>query len=51
MLDIRSFRAADCDSDHCLVVAKIRETLAVHKEGVHKFHVELKIIYSNFKKV
>jgi endonuclease/exonuclease/phosphatase family metal-dependent hydrolase len=29
LLDVRTFRAADCDSDHCLVVAKIRERLTV----------------------
>jgi hypothetical protein len=29
ILDVRSFRAADCDTDHCLVVAKVRERLAV----------------------
>jgi exonuclease III len=32
VLDDRSFRAADCDSDHCLVVAKVRERLAVNKQ-------------------
>jgi endonuclease/exonuclease/phosphatase family metal-dependent hydrolase len=31
VLDVRPFRAADCDSDHCLVVAKVRERLAVNK--------------------
>jgi hypothetical protein len=30
ILDVRSFRAADCDADHYLVVAKVRERLAVH---------------------
>jgi hypothetical protein len=29
--DVCSFRAADCDSDHYLVVAKVRERLAVNK--------------------
>jgi len=29
ILDLRSFRGADCDTDHCLVVAKVRERLAV----------------------
>jgi hypothetical protein len=31
VLDIRSFRAADCDTDHYLVVAKIRERLTVNE--------------------
>jgi exonuclease III len=26
MLDVQCFRRADCDTDHCLVVAKVRET-------------------------
>jgi endonuclease/exonuclease/phosphatase family metal-dependent hydrolase len=33
VLDVRSFRAADCDSDHYPVVAKVRERLAVNKQG------------------
>jgi hypothetical protein len=32
VLDVRSFRAADGDSDHYLVVAKVRERLAVNKQ-------------------
>jgi hypothetical protein len=31
ILDVPSFRAADCDTNCCLVVAKVRERLAVSK--------------------
>jgi hypothetical protein len=31
IVDIQSFRGADCDTDHCLVVAKVREKLSVSK--------------------
>ena len=33
ILDVRSFRGADCDTDHCLVVAEVRERLAVSKQA------------------
>jgi hypothetical protein len=31
ILDVRFFRGADCDTDHYLVAAKVRERLAVSK--------------------
>jgi hypothetical protein len=31
ILEVRSFRGVDCDTDHHLVVAKVRERLAVSK--------------------
>jgi endonuclease/exonuclease/phosphatase family metal-dependent hydrolase len=40
VLHVRSFRTADCDMDHCLVVAKIKERLAVNKQESHRFHME-----------
>jgi hypothetical protein len=40
VLDVQLYRAADCDSDHYLVVAKVRERLAVNKRRSHRFHVE-----------
>jgi len=36
ILDVRSFRGADCDADHYLVVAKVRERLAVSKQAAQR---------------
>ncbi|PNF39246.1 hypothetical protein B7P43_G17336 [Cryptotermes secundus] len=35
ILNVRSFKAADCDTDHYLVVAEVRERLAVSKQGTY----------------
>jgi endonuclease/exonuclease/phosphatase family metal-dependent hydrolase len=40
ILDVRSLRAADCDSDHSLAVAKVRERLAVNKQRSQRFYME-----------
>jgi hypothetical protein len=40
VLDDRSFKAANCDTDQYLVVAEIRARLAVTKQGSHRFHME-----------
>jgi hypothetical protein len=40
ILEVRSFRGADCDTEHYLVVAKVRERLAVRKQAAQKFHGE-----------
>jgi hypothetical protein len=37
---MRSFRGADCDTNHYLVVAKVRERLAVSKQIVQKLDAE-----------
>jgi len=40
ILDVRSFKGADCDTGHCLVVAKFRERLAVSKQKTQRFDGE-----------
>jgi hypothetical protein len=38
---IPSFRGADCDIDYYLVVAKVRERLAVNQQATQNFDVEI----------
>jgi hypothetical protein len=38
--DVRTYRAADYETDNSLVVAKVRERLAVNKQRSHRFHTE-----------
>jgi len=35
--NVQSFRGADCDTDHCLVIAKVRERLAMGKQASQRF--------------
>jgi hypothetical protein len=40
ILDVQSFGGADCDNDHCLIVAKLRERISVSKGLRQKFDLE-----------
>jgi len=40
ILEERSFREADCDTDHYLVVAKVGKRLAVNKPAAQKYDVD-----------
>ena len=37
VLDVRSFRGAECDTDHYLVIGKVRKRLAVGKQAAQRF--------------
>ena len=37
VLDVQRFRGADCDTEHYLVIAKVRERLAVGKQAAQRF--------------
>jgi hypothetical protein len=50
LLDVRSFRVADCDTGRYLVVAKTRERIAMNKQGSHKFHME-RFIFKKLNKI
>jgi hypothetical protein len=40
LLEVRSFRVADCGTDNYLMVAKFRGELEVREETTHSFHIE-----------
>jgi len=40
ILEVQTFMGADCDTDHYVVVAKVRERLAVSKQETQKLDVE-----------
>jgi hypothetical protein len=37
---MRPFRTADCDTDHYLMAAKVKERPAVNKQRSHRFYME-----------
>ena len=40
ILDVRSFRGADCDTDFYMGVGKVRGNLSVSKQAAKNFYVE-----------
>ena len=40
ILDVRSFRGADCDTDHYLVIWKIEGKISLNKQAAQKFDGE-----------
>jgi hypothetical protein len=41
ILDVQSFRGADCDTDHSVVVVKVRERLTLSKRAAWKIDMEI----------
>ena len=39
ILDVRSFRRTECDTDHSLLVVKVMERLVGNKQAAEKFEV------------
>jgi len=37
ILNVRSFRGADCDTDHYLMFAKVRKRMAVSRQAAQSF--------------
>jgi hypothetical protein len=40
ILDVRSFKGADCDTDHYLLIVKIKERLVASKQPVNKMDMD-----------
>jgi protein associated with RNAse G/E len=40
VLDVPSFQATDSDTDHYLVVTKVKKSLVVKEQRLHRFHME-----------
>jgi hypothetical protein len=40
VVDVLSFTGSDCDTDHYLVVEKVRKRLSVSKQAEKMFHME-----------
>jgi hypothetical protein len=53
ILDVQSFRGADCDTDHYLLVEKLRERISVKKlddvEVKEKYQVEISNRFANLE--